>query len=205
MIFAILNRIAPNHSEPQPSHEIASPTSTEEKQSRKKRSAEFAAEKARIKQLEKHFVITTDEFDGIKTYRHRVFSKFMNGNGTTIEAEIHENGNARRIFVESEYVSNDWIFHDSIQVQAKGIVPVASSGKTQHEVINGGGVCEVTRPSVEQSILIANAIKAASDSHQPVRVRLSGRFDKDFTLRAAHEQAIAETYELYSLLASPSQ
>jgi hypothetical protein len=163
---------------------------------------QIKADELRVTKLKKDFVITTDEFNGIKTYRHRAFSKYMNGNGTTIEAEIREKDDHKGIYTESRFVSDDWIFHESYEVKAQGILPMASRGETQREVLSSGGICEVLSSTSGSSLLMAAAIKAAQDKHKPVRVRLEGKFYHDYTLPAASERAIAETYELYSLIAS---
>lgn len=62
----------------------------------------------------------------------------------------------------------------------------------------------MVRSNPAASVLISAVIKAAQDKHEPVRVRLQGKFNHDYTLRPAFERAISETYELYSLLASGS-
>jgi hypothetical protein len=152
--------------------------------------AEEAKRKKRLAELKPHFVFITDEFNHRKTVRHRAFSKFMNGNGTTIEAEIQE-GN---VFVESQYVADDWIFHEAFTVKI-GDSEESAEGRGQREVIDG--VCETVSPNSNSSERVAMFI--ASAGTQPVRVRLHGKFDKDYTLRPAHQKAIAETVEYYDL------
>lgn len=201
-IVIVLTVISPNSSDAVKQDRNPAPAVPAEAPSETKAPMHTANDEKRLAQLKTHFVITKDEFNGVVTYRHRAFSKYMNGNGTTIKAEIREKDGHNGIFAESQFVSDDWIFHTSYELRADGVIPVASLGETQREVINGGGICEVVRSTPEVSVIIAAAIKAAADHHKPVRVRLEGKFYKDYTLRPVYEKAIAETYELYSLIAS---
>jgi hypothetical protein len=146
---------------------------------------------AHLAELKKHFTATIDEFDKTTTFRHKAFSKYMNGNGTTIEAEIVDN----RIFVQSQYVSDRWIFHDDFVVKL-GNEQVTASGRTQHEVVSG--VVETVSPNTRESQAVAELIARAKNT--PVRIRLEGKFYKDYTLRPIHQKAIAETVELWHLL-----
>lgn len=151
---------------------------------------EVAKRKKRLAELKPHFVFTTDEFNHALTVRHKAFSKYMNGNGTTIEAEIYD-GN---ISVESQYVADHWIFHKTFTVKI-GDNEQSGDGRTQQEVIEG--VCETVSPTFAESESLARFI--ASAGNRPVRVRLDGKFYKDYTLRPAHQKAIAETVEYYDL------
>jgi hypothetical protein len=146
---------------------------------------------ARLSELKKHFTSTVDEFDKSTTFRHKAFSKYMNGNGTTIEAEIVDN----RILVQSQFVSDNWIFHEDFVVKV-GNEQITASGRTQHEVVSG--VVETVSPNEDESKAVAELIAGAGN--QPVRVRLEGKFYKDYTLRPVHQKAIAETVELWHLL-----
>jgi len=146
---------------------------------------------ARLAELKRHFNVTVDEFDKGTTFRHKAFSKYMNGNGTTIEAEIIDN----RLFVQSQYVSDQWIFHEDFIVKV-GSEQVTAAGKTQHEVVSG--VVETVSPNAGESQAVAELIARAGK--RPVRVRLEGKFYKDYTLRPVHQTAIAETVELWHLL-----
>ena len=146
----------------------------------------------RLAALKPHFVITTDEFDKKITIRHRAFSKYMNGNGTSIEAEIYDNS----LVLASEYVAEEWIFHDSFTVKV-GEDQLSATGPRKEEVINGG-VVEMVALGPLRSGPIAELIASAGSS--PVRVRLDGKYYKDYTLRPAHQKAIAETVEYYHLL-----
>lgn len=146
---------------------------------------------AHLVELKKHFTVTIDEFDKTTTFRHKAFSKYMNGNGTTIEAEIVDN----HIFVQSQYVSDHWIFHDDFVVKL-GNEQVTASGRAQHEVVSG--VTETVSPNTSESQAVAELIARAGNA--PVRIRLEGKFYKDYTLRPIHQKAIAETVELWHLL-----
>jgi hypothetical protein len=151
----------------------------------------LAEYKKRLAQLKPHFVTTVDEFNNTTTIRHKAFSKYMNGNGTTIEAEIFD----RKLSVESQYVADDWIFHKSFTVKI-GNEMRGASGRTREEVVQG--VCEIVAPDSTDSEQIARFI--ASAGNIPVRVRLDGKFYKDYTLKSVHQKAIAETVEYYDLL-----
>lgn len=146
---------------------------------------------ARLGELKKHFNITVDEFDKSTTFRHKAFSKYMNGNGTTIEAEITDN----RLFVQSQYVADQWIFHDDFVVKV-GNEQITAGGRTQHEVVSG--VVETVSPNANESQAVGELIAGAGNT--PVRIRLEGKFYKDYTLRPIHQKAIAETVELWHLI-----
>jgi hypothetical protein len=146
---------------------------------------------ARLGELKKHFNVTVDEFDKSTTFRHKTFSKYMNGNGTTIEVEIVDN----RIFAQSQYVSDQWIFHEDFVLKV-GNQQMTASGRTQHEVVSG--IVETVSPNASQSQAVAEFIARAGNT--PVRVRLEGKFYKDYTLRPIHQKAITETVELWHLL-----
>jgi hypothetical protein len=136
-----------------------------------KSSTEEAAKRAkRLAQLKPHFVFTMDEFNHTQTIRHKAFSRFMNGNGTTIEGEIYDG----RLSVESQYVADHWIFHKSFTVKI-GDRQESATGKDQEEVVEG--VCEKVTPTFSESESIY----------------------KDYTLRTAHQKAIAETVEYFDL------
>jgi len=144
----------------------------------------------RIAELKRHFTSTVDEFDKSVTIRHKAFSKYMNGNGTTIEAEIVGD----HIFVESQYVAQEWIFHERFIVKV-GNDQITGSGKSRHEVVSG--VVEVVSLNAGESTPVAEFIAHAGN--KPVRVRLEGKFYKDYTLRPIHQKAIAETVEYWHL------
>ena len=146
---------------------------------------------AHLAELKKHFNIKIDEFDKSTTYRHKVFSHYMNGNGTTIEADIVDN----QIFVQSQYGADQWIFHDDFVVKI-GNEQVTASGRTQHEVVSG--VVETVSPNSDESQAVAEFIAKAGTT--PVRIRLEGKFYRDYTLRPIHQKAIAETVELWHLM-----
>jgi len=147
---------------------------------------------ARLAEFKKHFNVTVDEFDKSTTFRHKAFSKYINGNGTTLVAEIIDN----QIYVQSQYVSDQWIFHEDFIVKV-GNAEVTAAGKTQHEVVSG--VVETVSPNSHESQAVAELIARAGKT--PVRVRLEGKFYKDYTLRPLHQQAIADTVELWHFLA----
>jgi len=155
--------------------------------------AELARRKKRLAELKPHFVFSTDEFNHTLTIRHKAFSKFMNGNGTTIEAEINDG----KLSLESQFVSSEWIFHKSFVVKVRD-AQVTADGYSREEVMNGV-VETVTAPS-DQSVSVARLI--ASTGSDPVRVRLEGKFYKDYTLRPIHQRAIAETLEYFDLMGS---
>jgi hypothetical protein len=145
---------------------------------------------ARLVELKTRFNIKIDEFDKLTTFRHKAFSHYMNGNGTTIEAEIVDN----RIFVQSQYVSDQWIFHEDFIVKV-GTEQVTAAGKTQQEVVSG--VVETVSPNASESQTVAELIARAGTT--PVRGRLEDKLYKDYTLRPIHQKAIAETVELWHL------
>lgn len=161
----------------------ATPTKTDVEAQRKRA--------ARLAELKKHFNIKIDEFDKSTTYRHKAFSHYMNGNGTTLEADIVDN----QLFVQSQYVADQWIFHDDFVVKV-GNEQITAGGRTQHEVVSG--VVETVSPNSSESQAVAEFIAKAGTT--PVRVRLEGKFYKDYTLRPVHQKAIAETVELWHLM-----
>ena len=73
---------------------------------------------------------------------------------------------------------------------------VTASGRTRHEVVSG--VVETVSPNTSESQAVAELIARAKNT--PVRIRLEGKFYKDYTLRPIHQKAIAETVELWHLL-----
>lgn len=196
LVTLILGRVfdGPTESEPSPDPKPAASTPA-------KSPEQIRAEKTRLAKLQKDFVITTDEFTGIKTYRHKAFSRYMDGNGTTLEAQIEAKGTSKTLYVESQFVSDDWIFHDAYELKTKKTQPVIFTGTTRREVLNGG-ICELVSSTAESSVGIALLIAAADASHEPIRVRLDGKFTYDYTLKPAFERASAETFELYSLMDS---
>lgn len=142
---------------------------------------------ATIKKLTPHFTHEIDEFNKFNKYRHKSFTKFMNSDGTTIKASIVDND----LYGYSTYVSDDWIFHSSFIVKA-GEATIEASGKEQHEVISG--VCETVTPSQGEIERVLRFI--AAHPKDAIRIRLIGKFRKDYTLRSAHQVAILETVRL---------
>lgn len=166
-----------------------------------------AARQKRLAQLRRNFLVTKDEFDKDTKYLHRAFSKYMNGNGTTLVAEVlvtNTMADDPILFVESEYVGQDWIFGSSFTVKVGDNQVYTYTGESRREVMDGGGVCELAiSNNAAKTVAVADLIARAAN--QPVRVRLSGEHIKDFTLRPAHQKAIAETLELWRLLGGSSK
>jgi hypothetical protein len=150
-----------------------------------------AKQQEQLNALKSHFVVTKDEFNDTVTLRHRVFSKYMNGNGTTIAAKIVNH----QLFLQSQFVSDDWIFHEEVTVKV-GSSQLTAGGRTQHEVVSG--IVETVSFDPADSVAIGNLI--ASSGSEPVRVRLLGKFYKDYTLRPTHQKAIQETVQYLTLL-----
>jgi len=167
----------------------------------------------RLAELKSHFIEAKDEFSSATVIRHRAFNRYVNYNGTTLFVEIVRidvppgiAANTARIKAVkalkmiSVYVSeHDWIFQESFTVKV-GDLQLTAKGKTDREVIFGGGLYETVTASLEDSKAIAGLIMLAQN-HPMVRVRLMGTsYQKDYTLRLAHQMAIAETAEYYELL-----
>jgi hypothetical protein len=152
---------------------------------------EIEVAKTTFKKLKAFFTYEKDEFNNSIRYRHRSYSKYNNGSGTTIRAWIWNN----ELSCTSVYVADDWIFHESFLVKI-GDKTIEASGRTKHEVVSG--VIENVYPNqaTEDEILLFIAANPKAD----VRVRLSGKYYKDYTLRKVHHEAICQTVELWNAL-----
>lgn len=144
----------------------------------------------RLAQLAPHFNVKTDEFDKTVRVLHKSYRPFMNGNGTTLVAEIDNH----TFNLCSQYVASDWIFHDEVIVKA-GTNVVSASGRRRDEVVDG--VVEELCLKPGDSLAIARLIQGAGAT--PVRIRLTGKYNKDYTLKPASQKAIAETVEYFDL------
>lgn len=165
-----------------------------EQEAKAKAEAEKTAQKkkATVDSLLKKFVKTKDKFDGSVSYRHKSYGYYDNANGTTIRCSI-DNGT---FFAHSVFVNGDWIFHESFLVKA-GEVSEEFSGKEQREVVNG--IVEDVYLNSHDSESLAKLVSSASPN-KPVMVRLLGKYRHDYNLRAAHRQAIKDTWDLYKAL-----
>jgi hypothetical protein len=141
---------------------------------------------SRFKSLRPLFIKEVDKFDGGTLWRHKAFSQYVNGNGTTLYADIWRD----QIRLTAAYQGSDWIFFKEVTVKANEAV-IEAAGRPEHHV--GGGVTEYLRiedPARSQMIVNIYAAK-----EKPVEVRLSGKFYKDFTLKPSHKKAIQQTVE----------
>lgn len=138
----------------------------------------------RFNSLKPSFTRNVDKFNGGILWRHKAFSPYVNGNGTTLSTDIW-NGEIR---LTASFQGSDWIFFRELTVKANGATADAD-GRPEHHVQSG--VTEYLHIQSAQAGPILNLIKAAGDG--PVEVRLSGKFTKDFTLKAAHKKAIQDT------------
>ena len=155
-----------------------------------------AARKHRLGELLKKFVVEKDEFDNKTTYRHKAWSRYYNANGTTLRARIID----RNLYLDSAYVGSDWLFHKEFVVKVGDTQLGAEDDDPRHDV-NSGGVCELVSAPPGKSVAMAQQI---ANSKEPVRIRLTGRNYRDYTLREEHRRAIAETLELWKLLGGSS-
>jgi hypothetical protein len=144
----------------------------------------------RLAQLTPHFNIKADEFNHTVRAMHKAFRPTMNGNGTTLVAEVDN----RTFNLCSQYVASDWIFHEKVTLKV-GDEVLTASGPRKDEVRDG--VIEEVCLDPEDGISFARLIRSAGD--KPVRVRLEGKYYKDYTLRSTSQKAIAETIEYYDL------
>jgi hypothetical protein len=160
------------------------------------------ARQERLRNLVTKFVVTKDEFNGSTRYRHKLFSKYYNMNGTTLRADIVMLvPNDPTFYIDSAYVGDGWIFQRSFTVKVGDQILTGFDDRPKREV-NSGEVDELISTFDAHAVLIAEAIAKAE---QPVRVRLEGEHYYDYTLREAHRKAIADTLELWKLLGGSSR
>lgn len=151
----------------------------------------------RLNAMLSNFRITQDEFSKRVTYRHKAFSPYYNGNGTTLRASVV----GTTFYLESAYVGDGWIFEKSFTVKVGEKQISASDGSAKHD-IDSGVVDELISTFDARAVLMAEII--ANANGQPVRVRLVGDSYKDYTLREPYRKGIAQTLELWKLLGGNS-
>jgi len=150
---------------------------------------DISAAETRFNKLLPLFTKETDKFSGGVLWRHKSFSKFFNGNGTSLSADIW-NGSIR---LTATYQGSDWIFFKDITVKA-GASRAEAHGNPEHHVQDG--VTEYLRIKDPQAGHILSLIKSAGEG--PVEVRLNGKFYRDFTLKPAYKKGIQDTINFLS-------
>ncbi|MBY0426475.1 MAG: hypothetical protein K2Q22_12615 [Cytophagales bacterium] len=141
--------------------------------------------------ISKDFDHTVDKFSDIEWYKNKDNPK----PGTTgLSLAVTNDGT---VFLISQYHGDDWIFHKQVQVRIGDKVYTSEVGQVDTQVGNYGVYESVVYTQGEDSG-IAEAIARSGD--QDVFVRLSGKYDKDFTLSKKDKLAILESYTLAVLL-----
>ncbi|MGA2904442.1 MAG: hypothetical protein ABSD98_11460 [Candidatus Korobacteraceae bacterium] len=157
--------------------------------------------KKRMAELAVNFVRTKDSFDKTTTYREKTFSEYTDGNGTTIVADLVTSDSSTSpdpsLYLGLRYVGKEWIFFKSCIIMVGDRQVYASSDFGKQEVSNGH-VVESMLLGGADALAVADIIAKAGS--EPVKVRLRGEYVEDFTLRPAHQKAIAKTLELWRLM-----
>ena len=146
--------------------------------------AEISAAESRFNKLRPIFVKDVDKFSDGVLWRHKSFSQYINGNGTTLSADIW-NGAIR---LQASYQGSEWIFFKDVTVKTSAGL-VEAHGRPEHHVQSG--VTEYLRISEPEATQMLGLIKSAGDG--PVDIRLNGKFYKDFSLKATHKKGIQDT------------
>lgn len=165
-----------------------------EQEAKAKADAEKAAKEKKeiIAKLLPKFVKTKDKMDNTITYRHKNYNYYNNRNGTTIYCEVQDG----KLYANSVYVNDQWVFHDHFIVKA-GDSTQEFSGREQTNVVDNC-IEDVYLNSADSEQLVKLITSAPAGI--PVMVRLLGKYRHDYNLRAAHRQAINDTWKLYQAL-----
>lgn len=175
--------------------ENAKKAETERRQGELKQK-EIEAAKAIYKLLMPYFNI-----EDSNTYRHKAFSKTINGNGTTIKAYITDN----TLKSYSVYVGNSRKNHDDFQVLTesitKGRIRIIG-GKTEYKVIDGKSVETVELDKYDTEWLLGHIAEADKTKDKWVAVILAskGKVCYEYDLPAKHREAIRYTVAMHKAL-----
>lgn len=163
---------------------------------------EVAAERGEkiFDSLKSRFISQKDDFKNVIWYTHKRFGKYW-PNRKTVYTEVRNDGYYNVI---SNYSSDDWIFHTSIQVmvgdQKFETEMVETYNENNRQDNDGGRIWENIRYSIENRNIL-NAI--ADGINKPVKIRFNGRqFHSDATMSAGDKKAIKESLLFADALAA---
>jgi hypothetical protein len=158
--------------------------------------------------IEEKFFIDIDKMDNKKPYIHKNLvdkeqieynlGYSLDYENKAILTKVEITNGIPKIFLISNYYSDDWIFHSYIKIKIGDITKQTTPVKGKTEVLYSG-VVETNYYNLKTDLIILKWI--AENYTKEISVRFYGRdYYSDITIPMTEKLAIKETYDLYNLL-----
>ena len=152
--------------------------------------------KKEFEKLKNKFTYKYDDFKGGGFYTHKTFGKYK-PRRKTLTSGVNSEG---YYWLRSNYYSNDWLFHHTIQVligEMKYTSEKVESYENNNIHDNSGG--KVYEQITFNDISILKQI--AQNTDQKIKIRFIGdKYHDDATLSSKDKQALKDCYELGEII-----